>query len=109
MNKYWLQAEIQCEVDSIDKHGAERKVEDMLKAIGEKSSIKITDYELKAIQVITEQLAPCPFFGGEAQILMGYTHFQVECKDRQCMGCAITKSFPVANDAVKAWNRRANT
>ena len=50
-----------------------------------------------------EELKPCPFCGGEAEDF-GVDVFWVTCKN-----CHIgTESFDTLQEAIEAWNRRAN-
>ncbi len=49
-----------------------------------------------------DRLKRCPFCGGEAEIV-GYTIFWVTCKE--CT--AETKDFDTKEEAIEAWNRRA--
>ena len=48
-----------------------------------------------------KELKPCPFCGGEAEIV-GYTIFWATCKE--CT--AETKDFDTKEEAIEAWNRR---
>ena len=54
----------------------------------------------------TEQLKPCPFCGGEAEIHTettdGYRHFWICCEN----GCAYTMHLPNLFTVKKRWNRR---
>lgn len=49
-----------------------------------------------------KELKKCPFCGGEAEIA-GYKIFWVICKE--CT--AETKGFDTREEAIEAWNRRA--
>lgn len=51
------------------------------------------------------ELKPCPFCGGEAEIISGFGKYTVQCKKGGCMAnisWASNKDY-----AIKAWNRRA--
>lgn len=48
------------------------------------------------------KLKPCPFCGGEAEVISVYSHYGVMCK-----GCgAGTVSADTIDGAAKAWNKR---
>lgn len=50
------------------------------------------------------ELKPCPFCGGEAEI-MGYRY---DCKWIICKKCmAETAAYETSEQAIAAWNRRA--
>ena len=54
---------------------------------------------------MTEELKPCPFCGGKAE-LFGTEEtgvFYVECLD-----CNVNDNFDTAEEAIAAWNRRMN-
>lgn len=56
-------------------------------------------------------LEPCPFCGGEAET-MGSDYFAIyaaACKDKDCIGFYCRDmNFKTIDEAVEAWNRRAN-
>ena len=63
----------------------------------------------------TEELKPCPFCGGEAELIIDNDHhgefFQLGCKDKECLGhwAYYTESIaetPVS-EAIAHWNTRA--
>lgn len=63
---------------------------------------------------MNEKLKPCPFCGGEAVLhkaeresfLMGKT---ISLDQISCASCGVNTSvFGNEEDAIKAWNRRAN-
>lgn len=54
------------------------------------------------------ELKPCPFCGGEAEIMEYSDRFQCGCKDEDCI--AWVEEMPVyltRSGAIKDWNRRA--
>ena len=60
------------------------------------------------------ELKPCPFCGGEAELVehevVGYqTDFYVECVTSECIMCMGGLCYPTENEAIEAWNRRAET
>ena len=59
-------------------------------------------------------LKPCPFCGGEAELVehevVGYqTDFYVECVTCDCIMCMGGLCYPTENEAIEAWNKRAET
>ena len=70
--------------------------------------------------VSNEDLKPCPFCGGDAEICSHYfeeedmTLWQVRCKERPyavehpCYTADSFISFDNKEKAIEAWNRRAN-
>lgn len=62
------------------------------------------------------RLRPCPFCGGEAEIVFRVAYypsgalkpetFVPRCKDRHCLG-RLYKTYPTRKLAEDAWNRRA--
>ena len=55
-----------------------------------------------------EKLKPCPFCGGEAEIMEYSDRFQCGCKDEDCI--AWVEEMPVyltRSGAIKDWNNRA--
>lgn len=50
-----------------------------------------------------EELKPCPFCGGEAELFQEYG-WAVSCTS--C--CVKTLKYRIREKAIKAWNRRAN-
>jgi Lar family restriction alleviation protein len=61
-----------------------------------------------------EELKKCPFCGGEAAIVpleeQEYiaAGFYVSCANRECKAEAYTDDFPTEQEAIAAWNRRAD-
>lgn len=55
------------------------------------------------------ELKPCPFCGGEAELVMGYLYGKVRSHTVFCKkcGCEI-KEYVSSTGARNAWNRRAN-
>ena len=54
---------------------------------------------------MAEELKPCPFCGGEAE-LFGTTEsgiFYVEC-----LNCDVNGNFDMPEEAIAAWNRRVS-
>ena len=68
----------------------------------------------------TNELKPCPFCGGEAELWSHHykeediTLWQVRCKKRcydvkiHCYASDSFVSFATKEEAIEAWNRRAN-
>ncbi len=54
------------------------------------------------------KLKPCPFCGGEAEIIDNEYFVDVSCKDHHCRGWADSLSYKSKEQAIKAWNRRVN-
>ena len=56
---------------------------------------------------MTDELKPCPFCGGEAEVRkFTETKFFVQCFFVQCKSCLIGTTFKSEHEAVKVWNRR---
>ena len=52
------------------------------------------------------ELKPCPFCGGEAEIISGFGgKYTAQCKKGGCMAGILW--CPNKDSAIKAWNRRA--
>lgn len=63
-----------------------------------------------ALEAEGEKLMPCPFCGGEAEVFSSpYYHkrFAVRCNDNRCDVRPCTEYAKDINDAIAAWNRRA--
>ncbi len=71
---------------------------------------------------MSKKLKPCPFCGGEAQLMVAdpednehilFMHFGITCKKCHIlMGNTlhgVTDFFDTVDDAIRAWNARANT
>ena len=60
---------------------------------------------------MAETLKPCPFCGGEAHIKKFVSAcsvvYTVGCSDSECMGFETLLCKPTPEEAVAAWNRRA--
>ena len=60
---------------------------------------------------MTQAMKPCPFCGGEAHIkeIAGVceTLYTVGCSDSECMGYETLLCKPTPEEAITAWNRRA--
>lgn len=60
---------------------------------------------------MSEELKPCPFCGGEAHIKEVVSAceklYTVGCPDSECMGYETWLLKPTVDEAVAAWNRRA--
>lgn len=60
-----------------------------------------------------EKLKPCPFCGGEAHIKEVVsaceTLYTVGCSDIECMGFETLLCKPTKEEAIVAWNRRAES
>ena len=56
------------------------------------------------------KLKPCPFCGGEAKIIQGslYYGYRVGCENYRCTTCPITYSYHTIEEAIEAWNTRAD-
>ena len=60
-----------------------------------------------------EKLKPCPFCGCEATVkskkyvYLGVMYF-AGCENKGCKVCSKTIMFQSKNDAIAAWNRRAD-
>ena len=67
------------------------------------------------------KLKPCPFCSGEAEIKVrkintrwrrdrGEPRYRVHCtnKSASCMGVYVNRYYDTEEEAVKAWDRRAN-
>ena len=56
---------------------------------------------------MTDELKPCPFCGGEAEVRkFTETKYFVQCFFVQCKSCLIGSTFTSEQLAVDAWNRR---
>jgi Lar family restriction alleviation protein len=53
-------------------------------------------------------LKPCPFCGGEAVLIDNGYFTDVSCKNFHCRGWADDLMFKTKEEAIEAWNRRAN-
>lgn len=60
------------------------------------------------------ELKPCPFCGGEAEIVDNgevrtnkYYFVDVNCKDMNCRGYSSCLEYKTKQQAIEAWNRRA--
>ena len=62
------------------------------------------------IETMTEKLKPCPFCGGEPQLVQGYGAYSftwyVECHGEDCAVTPDTSGHGRDN-AIARWNRRA--
>lgn len=53
------------------------------------------------------ELKPCPFCGGEAEIVENDCFVDVCCKNLRCRGWASCLEYKTKKEAIEAWNRRA--
>ena len=53
------------------------------------------------------KLKPCPFCGGEAEVVANEYFADVSCKDGECRGFTDYLTFKKKSEAIEAWNRRA--
>lgn len=59
---------------------------------------------------MSEELKPCPFCGGEAEIIIfsaEYGTVTVGCANEEC-DIAMGKAFFTDEEAIRHWNRRVN-
>lgn len=54
---------------------------------------------------MSEELKPCPMCGGEAREFHGVNGIG---NSVECLSCGVSISKPNIDDAIKAWNRRAD-
>ena len=54
-----------------------------------------------------EELKPCPFCGGKAEIVDNGDFVDVSCKDYTCRGWANSLDRKTKQEAIEDWNRRA--
>ena len=57
------------------------------------------------------ELKHCPFCGGEAHFLQNvYKLWIVGCNEAECLGCIfpVKMHYLTKEEAIKAWNRRAD-
>lgn len=77
------------------------------------------DYEKPRILPKPETLKPCPFCGGSAELKDArkclvvsrasyITPYSVSCGNRKCKVAPYTRYFDNEQEAITAWNRRAN-
>ena len=52
-----------------------------------------------------EELKPCPFCGGDAEITKWHEGYFVECKKQRCGGTI--GAYKTEEEAIEAWNTRA--
>lgn len=52
---------------------------------------------------MSEKLKPCPFCGGEVQLI---GEFGVNCPCVECPNCKIRTAWQIRDEAIYAWNRR---
>ena len=52
------------------------------------------------------ELKPCPFCGGEADIIDNEYYVDVSCRNYRCRGFADSLMFESEEEAIEAWNRR---
>ena len=56
------------------------------------------------------ELKPCPFCGGEAELVDCEAFFYVRCSNHdECKIFVITEDMETKEDAIAIWNRRAET
>lgn len=61
-------------------------------------------YDLKLPQWAS--LLPCPFCGGEAELVSDGDGVYAGCKNEKCFIHPITLTYEIKRYAIKAWNRR---
>ena len=54
------------------------------------------------------ELKHCPFCGGEAEIIQNDHFTDISCKDDECRGFTYYLKFKTEEEAIEAWNRRAD-
>ena len=54
---------------------------------------------------MSEELKPCPFCGGDAEITKWHEGYFVECKKQRCGGTI--GAYKTEEEAIEAWNTRA--
>ena len=54
---------------------------------------------------MNQELKPCPFCGGKAKIIKD--PIKIGCTNNNCMICVQTIPNLQLEDAIEAWNRRA--
>ena len=56
------------------------------------------------------KLKPCPFCGGEAEVIMGdlWRNYKVGCRNIKCPIFPRTHSYLTKEEAIKTWNTRAD-
>lgn len=69
------------------------------------AKVKLDD---DAVGEITPILKPCPFCGGEAELVGNGYFFDVSCKNIKCRGCTSCLDSKTEAEAIEAWNRRVN-
>ena len=62
-------------------------------------------YANRKESTMDEKLLPCPFCGGRPKIILHASCYIISCQD--CPGSIIMGPYQTKNEAVKAWNRRA--
>lgn len=53
------------------------------------------------------ELKPCPFCGGEAKVSLILGNYGVACT--KCQGSVLNIPYQTRNQAIKAWNKRAES
>ena len=56
---------------------------------------------------MNEELKPCPFCGGKAEIIIEYGTVTVGCTNKEC-DITMGKAVFTDEEAIQHWNRRAN-
>lgn len=51
-------------------------------------------------------LLPCPFCGGDAELVADGDGVYAGCATKQCLIKPITDTYRIKRDAIRAWNRR---
>lgn len=54
---------------------------------------------------MSEELKPCPFCGGEAEITKWHEGYFVECREQSCGGTI--GAYKTEEETIEAWNTRA--